>query len=175
MNQKSNPSFHDQLMSVREMLLLIDPSTWKQAGLWMVISALTTGIPASIQSAFGELTKQTVTLGFDSLFAQTAPLILSVAVVAFACHRGWLNDGGLIPSAAFILLGGWLGHFFQHRGAVTPVDWLPTDQYALLGRVVFAAVNLLVAYFLSYGAGAMVASIVVGSVLGVGWSRRILG
>lgn len=129
------------------------------------------GIPDSVEAVVNIATSHSLTLGFDDLFTQTAPLIWSVAMVAFACHRGWLEESGLIPSAALILFGGWLGHFFQHGAAISALDWLPTDRYALLGSVVFAALNLLFAYLISYGTGAFLASIIVGSVLGTVWSR----
>lgn len=161
-------------VSLRELIGLLDYRGWKKLAFWALISTLTTGFPASVESFINKLQSNSLALGFDELFTQTAPLIWSVAVVAFACHRGWLTEGGLIPSAAFILLGGWLGHFLQHGGAVVPVDWLPTDRYALLGSVVFAALNLLMAYFLTYGAAAFIASVLVGSALGVAWSRWLL-
>lgn len=134
---------------------------------------MTTGIPASIEAGVQKITSDTITLGFDNLFAQTAPLIWSVAMVAFACHRGWLEEAGVIPSAALILFGSWLGHLFQHGAVVDAVNWLPTDRYALLGSVVFAAINLLIAYVLSYGIAAFIASVLVGSVLGITWSRSL--
>ena len=134
---------------------------------------MTTGIPATVEAGVQKITSDTLTLGFDNLFAQTAPLIWSVAMVAFACHRGWLEEAGAIPSAALILFGGWLGHLFQHGAVVDAVNWLPTDRYALLGSIVFAAINLLIAYLLSYGIAAFIASVLVGSVLGITWSRSL--
>lgn len=159
------------LISIRDLISLIDSSTWTRIAIWSIISVITTGIPASIESAVDKFTSDSFALGFDQLFAQTAPLIWSVAMVAFACHRGWLNDGGIFPSAALILFGGWLGHLFQHGGAVESVNWLPTDRYGLLGSVLFSALNLLIAYFLSYGINLFIASVIVGSVIGMGWSR----
>lgn len=167
---RSNKS--DQTMTgLRELVSVIDNPTWNKIALWGVVSVLTLGIPASVEAAVSIATSNALTLGFDDLFTQTAPLILSVVMVAFACHRGWLDESGLIPSAALILFGGWLGHFFQHGAIISALDWLPTDQYGLLGSVVFAALNLLFAYFISYGAGAFLASIIVGSVLGTMWSK----
>lgn len=159
------------LVSIRELIGLIDSSTWTKIAIWSIISVITTGIPASIESAVDKFTSDSLALGFDQLFAQTAPLIWSVAMVAFACHRGWLNDGGIIPSAGLILFGGWLGHLFQHGGAVESVNWLPTDRYALIGSVVFSALNLLIAYLLTYGINLFIASVIVGSVIGMSWSR----
>ncbi len=162
----------DQHMpGLRELVGLIDNSTWNKIALWTVVSVLTMGIPASVETAVNIAASHTLALGFDDLFTQTAPLILSVAMAAFACHRGWLNESGVIPSAALILFGGWLGHFFQHGAIVSAFNWLPTDRFALLGSVVFAALNLLMAYFISYGAGAFLASVLVGSVLGTVWSK----
>ncbi len=166
-----NSQSQSQLISIREMIGLLDSGTWKKIGLWGIVSILTTGLPASFETLLSQFSSDAFALGFDDLFAQTAPLIWSVAMVAFACHRGWLDDGGLIPSAALILFGGWLGHLFQHGAAVTAVDWLPTDKYALLGSVVFAALNLMIAYLITYGVGAFLASILVGSILGVSWSK----
>lgn len=159
--------------TLRELPGLLDDSTWQKIGLWCIVSLLTTGIPATVEAGFQKVTSDSITLGFDSLFAQTAPLIWSVAMVAFACHRGWLEEAGAIPSAALVLFGGWLGHFFQHGAMVEAVDWLPTDRYALLGSVVFAAINLLLAYLVNYGLGAFTASVLVGTILGVTWSQSL--
>lgn len=174
MGNAASERSRQQLPKLRDLPSLLDEIAWQKIGLWVIVSLLTTGIPASVEAGVQKLTSDTITLGFDSLFAQTAPLIWSVAMVAFACHRGWLDEAGMIPSAGLILFGGWLGHLFQHGAMVTAVDWLPTDRYALLGSVVFAAVNLLVAYFLSYGPGAFIASVIVGTVLGITWSRALL-
>ncbi|WP_417851558.1 hypothetical protein [Thalassoglobus sp.] len=168
-----NPHSHSkhEIISIREMIGLFEPEVWKKIIVWGFVSILTTGLPASFESALSQFVSDSIALGFDELFAQTAPLIWSVILVSFACHRGWLDEAGLIPSAALILFGGWLGHAFQHGAVVAAVEWLPSDRFGLLGSVVFAALNLMIAYLISYGIGAFLASILVGSVIGVGWSK----
>lgn len=166
-------SVADRTISLLELPGVLDARTWRLVGVWTVVSLLTSGIPASLEMLLYKTTISSLSLGFDELFLQTAPLLLSVAAVAFACHRRWLDNGGALPAAWIILFGGWLGLSLQHRGGVVPVDWFPTDQYGLLGSVIFAALNLLGAYLLAYGIGACVASILVGCVIGVGWSHGL--
>ena len=64
------------MAGLRELVSVIDNSTWNKIALWSVVSVLTMGIPASVEAAVSIATSNALTLGFDDLFTQTAPLIL---------------------------------------------------------------------------------------------------
>ncbi|SFI00174.1 hypothetical protein [Planctomicrobium piriforme] len=153
---------------------LLQPANWSKLVLWVVVTALTTGIPATVEAAWRKYTMDLVTLGFDDLFALTAPLMLSISVVSFAWQRGWLADNiGPYMAGAVILAGGWLGHWWGHPGTAQPVTLLPEDQFGLIGQLIFAGINQLAGYVHAYGLGAAISAVLVGTAVGVAWSAGV--
>ena len=145
---------------------------WNQFTLWLIVSLLTSGIPATAEAAWRKWITDVTSLGFPELFAMTAPLVWSIALVTLAWKRNWLDQtGGPYVAGAIILAGAWIGQQLGHSGAAEPVALLPTDRYGLLGQLVFAAVNQCLGYLRAYGPAATVASVLVGWTLGNTWDR----
>ncbi|MCA8995762.1 MAG: hypothetical protein KDA80_02225 [Planctomycetaceae bacterium] len=173
MPQKFAKELSNSRISWRKLAGLLKKQDWKKLAIWAIVSVLTTGVPASLEAAARKLASDSLSLGFDDLYAQTAPLIWAVTMVAFAGHRGWLSNGGLLPACGLLLLGGWLGHLLQHPGAVQPASALSSEGQGLSILLVFSAINLGLAWLAAYGWGAFLSSIVVGTVLGIGWSKGL--